>query len=328
MRAVFLSSLIEQPLTQGSGRITLPSNPSFARVLEQLQRTSATAASGRTGATTHITSGVAQPSVSSRRELTEVRASLLPLRFTGDTRFLTPQSTLFVRPILPKSTAQALQKYPAPSTSGQQATIRTYGTAITATSRQLGVDPALSLAVARAESGVSGADEKDVVLNPRAVSSAGAAGLFQLMSATGKEQLQAIAPNQKYNPFNPDQNIRLGVNYLKEMSDTFSEKTPLGNGLSAIAGANAHEVRRLAVAAYNAGPGRVARAQELARVQGRNPAYYQDVAPYLPQETQQYVARVERFAGEFRKTASATASTSMGTMPANATTTVEPTTST
>jgi membrane-bound lytic murein transglycosylase MltF len=146
---------------------------------------------------------------------------------------------------------------------------------------------------------VSGANEKEVVLNPRAVSSEGAAGLFQLTAATGKEQLREVAPRQVYNPFNVHQNIRLGVNYLKEMTETFSEETALRNGLSTTAGANAQEVQRLAVAAYNAGPSRVARAQELARVHGRNPAQYNNIEMYLPRETQQYVRKVERFAAEF-----------------------------
>jgi membrane-bound lytic murein transglycosylase MltF len=159
----------------------------------------------------------------------------------------------------------------------------------------------VSLAVARAESGISAATEKEVVLNPRAKSSDGMSfGLFQLTNATGREQLRQITPQQTYNPFNPSQNIRLGINYLKELSATFSSDTPLYDGLRSTAGANEQEALRFAVAAYNAGPGRVARAQVLVRAQGGNPARYQEVAPYLPKETQHYVKRVEGFAAEFR----------------------------
>jgi soluble lytic murein transglycosylase-like protein len=180
-------------------------------------------------------------------------------------------------------------------------TITTYGTTIIATAQQFGVDPALSLGVARAESGVSAATATEVVLNPRAVSPNGSSfGLFQLTNATGKEQLQEVAPHQAYNPFNASQNIRLGIHYLKELSATFSANTVLRQGLSATAGANAREVRRLAVAAYNAGPGRVARAQEMVRAHGGNPAHYRDIEPYLPRTTQEYVRRVERYAAEFR----------------------------
>lgn len=190
---------------------------------------------------------------------------------------------------------------PEQSATSSPATIRTYGEAITTTSQQLGVEPPLSLAIARAESGISHVNDKDVVLNPRAVSSAGAVGLFQLTTATGKEQLREVSPRQAYNPFNPQQNMQLGISYLKEMTETFAEATTLRNNLATTAGANAQEVQRLAVAAYNAGPGRVAKAQTLAKSHGRNPSHYHDIEPYLPRETQQYVKKVERFAAEFGK---------------------------
>jgi soluble lytic murein transglycosylase-like protein len=119
------------------------------------------------------------------------------------------------------------------------------------------------------------------------------------MAAIGRAQLRAVSPRQAYNPFNTQQNIRLGISYLKEMTETFAENTALLSGLSTTAGASTQEVQRLAVAAYNAGPGRVARAQELARAYGHNPAHYHNIEPYLPRETQQYVRKVERFATEF-----------------------------
>jgi len=184
---------------------------------------------------------------------------------------------------------------------GTRPRIKTYGTTIIATAQQCGIDPALSLGVARAESGLSAATDSEVVLNPRAVSPDGTSfGLFQLTNATGQEQLQELAPHQTYDPFNPLQNIRLGVSYLRELADTFAAETQLRKGLSTVAGANEHEVRRLAVAAYNAGPGRVARAQEMVRAQGGNPAHYHAIEPYLPPETRLYVQRVARYAAEFR----------------------------
>jgi membrane-bound lytic murein transglycosylase MltF len=155
------------------------------------------------------------------------------------------------------------------------------------------------LAVARAESGVSAATDKEVVLNPRAVSPDGkSAGLFQLTAETGQAQLQKLALRQAYNPFNPHQSIHLGVSYLKYLATAFSTETALQQDLRTTPGADPQEVRRLAVAAYNAGEGRVARAQLQARDRGGNPARYQDVAPYLPETTQNYVERVERFAAD------------------------------
>lgn len=190
---------------------------------------------------------------------------------------------------------QPVKTPPAPHKIG--ASVRTYGQAIVATARRLQVDPALGLAVARAESGLSAATDREVVLNPRAVSPDGkSVGLFQLTAETGKAQLKQMALRQAYNPLNPYQNMHLGVGYLKELSTAFSTETTLHQDLRTTPGADPQEVRHLAVAAYNAGMGRVARAQAQVRADGGNPARYQDVAPYLSATTQQYVKRVERFA--------------------------------
>lgn len=200
-----------------------------------------------------------------------------------------------------KATIAQPQKVEVGQSTEAKATIKTYGTMITATAQECGVDPALSMAVARAESGISAATDKEVVLNHRAVSYNGTSfGLFQLANATGKELLQEYSPGQTYNPFNPSQNICLGINYLKDLAEMFSADTKLRKGLSTTAGADDQEVRRLSIAAYNAGPGRVARAQATVLAQGGNPGRYQDIEPYLPKETQVYVRRVEKYATEFR----------------------------
>jgi hypothetical protein len=60
-------------------------------------------------------------------------------------------------------------------------------------------------------------------------------------------------------------------------------------------------VQRLAITMPTLGPGRVARAQELARAHGQDPARYHNIEPYLPHETQHYVKKVEQFASEFRE---------------------------
>ena len=104
-----------------------------------------------------------------------------------------------------------------------------------------GLDPKLVDAVVRVESGY----------DPGAVSRKGAMGLMQLMPATAVRLGVA-------DPFDPEQNIRGGVREFARLVDVYQ-----GN-------------LQLALAAYNAGEGAVAR--------------YRGVPPY--NETQNYVSQI------------------------------------
>lgn len=121
---------------------------------------------------------------------------------------------------------------------------RSYDSIILSASEKFAVDPDLVRAVIKAESN----------FNAGAVSRKGAQGLMQIMPRTADE-LGII------DAFDPEENILGGVRYLRYLLDEFDEDYSL------------------ALAAYNAGPSRVA---------GRNAI--PDIA-----ETQDYVKRVLKY---------------------------------
>ena len=101
----------------------------------------------------------------------------------------------------------------------------------------------------------------------RALSPAGAAGLFQLMPATAKRFGLSLWPrDQRYQP---EPSATASAKYLKFLHDRFKDW-------------------RLALAAYNAGEGTVQKL--LDRYKTDN---YDAIAEHLPAETQMYVPRIE-----------------------------------
>ncbi|MED4602634.1 lytic transglycosylase domain-containing protein [Paenibacillus validus] len=120
-------------------------------------------------------------------------------------------------------------------------------------SQKFGVRPSMIKAVIEAESS----------FNPRAVSQAGAKGLMQLMDSTG-------ADLGVTNAFDPAQNIAGGTQYLSDLLMKYN-----GN-------------QGVALAAYNAGPGR------LDRLGIRTDQQLMDKLHLLPKETQNYVRKVRQ----------------------------------
>jgi len=105
---------------------------------------------------------------------------------------------------------------------------------------------------------------------PEARSRVGATGLMQLMPATAKWVARQI-PVQPYNPTmlrQPEVNIQMGAYYFRRVLDD------LGHPM-------------LAVAAYNAGPGRARRWRDERALEG---AIYAETIPFS--ETRDYVKKV------------------------------------
>jgi soluble lytic murein transglycosylase-like protein len=121
---------------------------------------------------------------------------------------------------------------------------RLYDDLILENARANGVRADLVRAVVQVES----------AFNPYARSPKGALGLMQLMPAT----VQQFGVK---NPFNPAENVRAGVAYLRQLLDRYSNN------------------EELALAAYNAGPGAVDK-------------HGQSVPPY--RETRNYVAQISQ----------------------------------
>jgi soluble lytic murein transglycosylase-like protein len=134
--------------------------------------------------------------------------------------------------------------YSRRSGHGRRALFDDIGGVIDFHAESRGLSEALVKAVIRVES--SG--------NPFARSRSGACGLMQLMPSTAAEM-------GVYNVFDPDENIAGGTGYLAKMLERFDGD------------------KKLALAAYNAGPNAVRK--------------YRGVPPYP--ETRKYIERVLRF---------------------------------
>lgn len=162
--------------------------------------------------------------------------------------------------------------------------------AIEQASAAVGVPPALAVAVAIAESS----------LDPTAQAADGlSSGTFQVRPSTAADMRRLIRDGAVPRPPGVE-DVTLGVTYLRHLDDLFSRNTELRHGVSTVAVADAGERRHFAVAAFNAGQGRVAGAQAKVARLGGDPTSYEQVRRHLPAITQTYVDRVSRYAGSPR----------------------------
>jgi soluble lytic murein transglycosylase-like protein len=192
---------------------------------------------------------------------------------------------------VPRPLAPATPAAPPARTSGVQGVPpakQALAAAIRRAADSAGVEPALSVAVARAESN----------LDPKAKSSDGlSVGTFQVTHYTAAEMKRKIAAGTVERPPGTD-DVALGVGYLRYLHDLFERNTRLARNLETVPIGDADERRLFAVAAYNAGEGRVAQAQAKAAARGKDPAVFANVRPFLPPITRDYVQRVVGYARE------------------------------
>ena len=124
--------------------------------------------------------------------------------------------------------------------------------------------------------------------------SASAAGHFQFMPETAKRYGLSVSKHNDQR-FDIDYAASAAARYLKDLDTMFSKSTTLSRQRETITVTSASERKQFVLGAFNAGEGRIARAQRLAAQAGKNPQSWSDVAAYLAEETKQYVEAVPRY---------------------------------
>ena len=128
--------------------------------------------------------------------------------------------------------------------------------------------------------------------------SADAAGHFQFEPETARRYGLSVSKENDQR-FDMDRASSAAARYLKDLNTWFGKRTKLSEGLYTIPVKNILERKKFALRAFNAGEGRIAKAQRLAEKAGKNPQLWSDVAKHLVRETQQYVEMVPLYEAEF-----------------------------
>ena len=135
----------------------------------------------------------------------------------------------------------------------------------------------------------------------------GAAGHFRMEAETAKRYRLSITKenDQRFDIYYaPDAAPR----YMKDLNRFFGKQTNLGTGFDTIPVHDLSGRKIFVLAAFNAGEGRIARAQRLAEASGKNPELWEDVVKFLKAakatddkviEIREYIENVTSYEDEF-----------------------------
>lgn len=156
--------------------------------------------------------------------------------------------------------------------------------------------------------------------NRRTRGIAGAAGDFQL-ERTSAKRMGLTTGNTNDQRFDIDDASAAAAKYIKTLDDSFGKSTRLSKGLKTTAIQEPRERKKFAIASYNAGEGRIAKAQQKAKASGKDPCKWDDEKQYLKaagatvektKEIQDYVEKVLKYEEEFAKKSKSDKSAKMG----------------
>ncbi len=151
------------------------------------------------------------------------------------------------------------------------------------------------------------------LLNDRGID--GAAGEFQLKK-TLAQQYGLFVSKKNDQRFDIDYASIAAARYLKDIDYEFSKETILTAKVRTVPVTDPVEREKFDLAAYNAGSTPIAKAQQLAKKAGKNPAVWDDVKTFLKAagvnaekvtEIRNYVTKILRYQNEFAEKSSADA---------------------
>ncbi len=135
----------------------------------------------------------------------------------------------------------------------------------------------------------------------------GAAGDFQLERKTAIRYGLIVTPKNDQR-FDVDNASDASARYLKDLDRYFSKATRLIGQIRTVPIDDSDERLKFVIASFNAGEGRIARAQDVAKKMGKNPEVWDDVRKYLSKagataekvkEIKDYVEKVQQYEKEF-----------------------------